>query len=160
MKIDLEIGVWEGIECICEVYGFILCNQFVCYFGIINSFFGSWILRNNFFFDIVLRCFFEMGVLLFWFVIGDGVMFDYVFSDIVRIFLFKFDNLKLVKILFLMFDKVMIFDYIGDFEIIVEGNVKYLVDKVNYVVVEGKYLIEYLGIQSIKELFFFFGNKL
>lgn len=160
MRIDLETGAREGIERICEAYGFTSRNQLARHLGITNSSLGSRILRNNFPSDIALRCSLETGASLLWLVTGDGAMFDHASSDIVRIPSFKFDNSKLVKTSSLMFDKVMIPDHTGDLEIIVEGNAKYLVDKANYAAAEGKYLIEYSGTQSIKELSLLPGNKL
>lgn len=59
-----------------------------------------------------------------------------------------------------MFDKVMIPDHIGNLEIITEGNVKYLIDRAEYTAADGRYLIEYSGTQSIKELTLLPGNKL
>lgn len=160
MKINLETGARDGIERICEAYGFTSRNQLAKHLGITNSSLGSRILRDNFPSDIALRCSLETGASLLWLVNGDGAMFDHSASDTLRIPAFKFDGSTLVKTSSFMFDKVMIPDHIGSLEIVVEGNTKYLIDRANYAAGDGKYLIEYSGTQSIKELTLLPGNKL
>lgn len=160
MNINLETGAREGIERICEAYGFTSRNQLAKYLGITNSSLGSRILRDNFPSDIALRCSLETGASLLWLVTGDGAVFDHASSDTVRIPAYKFEGSNLVKSASLMFDKVLIPNHNGDLVILQEGNAKYMVDKANYSAGDGKYLIEYSGTQSIKELTLLPGNKL
>lgn len=160
MNINLETGAREGIERICEAYGFSSRNQLARHLGITNSSLGSRILRDNFPADIALRCSLETGASLLWLVTGDGAMFDHANSDTVRVPSFKFDGTSLIKTSSFIFDKAMIPDHIGGLEIIIEGNAKYLIDKAEYPAADGKYLIEYSETQSIKELTLLPGNKL
>lgn len=160
MNINLETGAREGIERICEAYGFTSRNQLARHLGITNSSLGSRVLRDNFPADIALRCSLETGASLLWLVTGDGAVFDHSSSDTLRLPAFKFEGSTLVKSSSFLFDKVMIPDHIGNLEIIIEGNVKYLVDKAEYAAADGNYLIEYSGTQSIKELTLLPGNRL
>lgn len=160
MNINLETGAREGIERICEAYGFTSRNQLARHLGITNSSLGSRILRDNFPSDIAVRCSLETGASLLWLVTGEGTTFDHAFSDTVRIPAYRFEGTELVKSSSFMFDKVMIPDHIGSLEIIVEGNARFLIDKASHPAGDGKYLIEYSGTQSIKELTLLPGNKL
>lgn len=157
---NLETGARQAIERICEVYGFTSRNQLAKHIGITNSSLGNRIMRDNFPADIAIRCALETGASLRWLVTGDGAMFDHVSSDTVRIPSFRFEGSTLVKTSSFMFDKVIIPDHKGNLEIIVEGNAKYLIDKADYPIGDGKYLIEYSDTQSIKELTLLPGNKL
>ncbi|EAA3834435.1 Repressor protein CI [Salmonella enterica subsp. enterica serovar Java] len=157
---NLETGAREAIERICEAYGFTSRNQLAKHLGITNSSLGNRIMRDNFPADIAIRCSLETGASLQWLVTGEGATFDHAISDTVRVPSFKFEGATLVKSPSLMFDKVMIPDHIGNLEIITEGNVKYLIDRAEYTAADGRYLIEYSGTQSIKELTLLPGNKL
>lgn len=157
---NLETGARQAIERICEAYGFTSRNQLAKHIGITNSSLGNRIMRDNFPADIAIRCSLETGASLQWLVTGDGAVFDHQTSDTVRIPAFKFDGSALVKSSSLLFDKVMIPNHIGSLEIVEESNAKYLIDRADYAAGDGKYLIEYSGTQSIKDLTLLPGNKL
>lgn len=157
---NLETGARDAIERICEVYGFTSRNQLAKHLGITNSSLGNRIMRDNFPADIAIRCALETGASLHWLVTGEGATFDHAASDSLRLPAFKFDGSTLVKSSSLIFDKVMIPNHIGSLEIIIDGDTQYLIDRADHPVSDGKYLIEYSGTQSIKELTLLPGNKL
>jgi Bacteriophage CI repressor helix-turn-helix domain. len=157
---NLETGARQAIERICEVYGFTSRNQLAKHIGITNSSLGNRIMRDNFPADIAIRCALETGASLHWLVTGDGATFDHAAADTIRIPSLRFEGTSLVKTSSLIFDKVLIPDHKGDLEVVVEGSAKYLIDRANYAAADGKYLIEYSGTQSIKELTLLPGNKL
>lgn len=160
VHMDLETGARPAIERICEAYGFTSRNQLARHLGITNSSLGNRIMRDNFPADIVLRCAIETGASLQWLVSGEGVTFDHAASDTKRIPAYKFDGANLVRAASLIFDKAVLPEHNGELEIILDGKVKYFVDRSEYPAGDGKYLIEYSESQSIKELTLLPENKL
>lgn len=157
---NLETGARQAIERICEVYGFTSRNQLAKHLGITNSSLGNRIMRDNFPADIAIRCVLETGASLHWLVTGEGATFDQYASDTIRIPSFELENAKLLKSSSVIFDKVLLPEYKGELQIISDGKNKYLVDISDYFIRDGKYLIEYSGTLSIKELIILPGNKI
>lgn len=117
-------------------------------------------MRDNFPADIVIRCALETGASLHWLATGTGATFDHLSSDTIRIPAYKFDGNTLVNESSFIFDKAMLPEYAGEAVFITDGSAKYLIDKAPYQAGDGKFLIEYSGTQSIKELTLLPGNKL
>ncbi|MEB7913720.1 phage repressor protein CI [Citrobacter portucalensis] len=157
---NLETGARQAIERICEVYGFTSRNQLAKHLGITNSSLGNRIMRDNYPADIAIRCALETGASLHWLVTGEGATFDHLSSDTIRIPAYKIDGSNLIKISSLIFDKTIIPNHQGDVEFIIDGQIKYLIDKADYAAGDGKFLIEYSDTQSIKDLTLLPGNKL
>lgn len=157
---NLETGAREAVARICEAYGFTSRLQLSNHLGIAASSLGNRIMRDNFPADLVLRCALETGASIFWLTTGEGAQFDHMASDTFRIPAFNIDGSELVRASSFIYDKALLPPFIGELNIISEGSVRYFVDLHAYQAADGKYLIEYSGTKSIKDLTLLPGNKL
>ncbi|MEG0056753.1 phage repressor protein CI [Hafnia sp.] len=157
---NLETGARDAITRICEAYGFTSRLQLANYLGIAASSLGNRIMRDNFPADLVLRCALETGASIYWLTTGEGVQYDQLASDTVRIAAYKIDGKELMRQSSYIYDKVLLPNFMGELQIVTEGSVKYFIDIAEYPVNDGKFLIEYSGTKSIKELILLPGNKL
>lgn len=87
-------------------------------------------------------------------------MFDSTVSDVCRIPAYKIEGAEVLRQASYLFDKAMLPNYKGELQVITDGNASYFVDVANYANTDGKFLIEYSGAKSIKELTLLPGNKL
>lgn len=157
---NIKTGAREAVERICEAYGFTSRLQLSNYLGMSASALSTRIMRDNFPADLVLLCALETGASILWLTTGEGVRFDTAISDTCRIPAHKIEAGTLVRQSSFLFDKAMLPDYKGEIQIITDGNVSYFVDVADYANSDGKFLIEYSGTKSIKELTLLPANKL
>ncbi|MGK3227625.1 phage repressor protein CI [Enterobacter soli] len=157
---NIKTGAREAVERICEAYGFTSRLQLSNYLGMSASALSTRIMRDNFPADLVLLCALETGASIEWLTTGEGVTFDAATSDTCRIPAYKIEGAELVRQASYLFDKAMLPNYKGELQIITDGNASYFVDVGNYANSDGRFLIEYSGAKSIKELTLLPGNKL
>ncbi|WP_213192174.1 phage repressor protein CI [Klebsiella aerogenes] len=157
---NIKTGAREAVERICEAYGFTSRLQLSNYLGMSASALSTRIMRDNFPADLVLLCALETGASIEWLTTGEGVTFDPVASDTSRIPAFKIDGADLVRQSSFLFDKAMLPNYKGELQIITDGNTRYFVDIAPHSNTDGKFLIEYSGTKSIKDLVVLPGDKL
>ncbi len=157
---NIKTGAREAVERICEAYGFTSRLQLSNYLGMSASALSTRIMRDNFPADLVLLCALETGASIEWLTTGEGVTFDPVASDTSRISAFKIDGADLVRQSSFLFDKAMLPNYKGELQIITDGNTRYFVDIAAHSNTDGKFLIEYSGTKSIKDLVVLPGDKL
>ncbi len=117
-------------------------------------------MRDNFPADLVLRCALETGASIYWLTTGEGTKFDHLASDTVRIPSYKILNNELSRQPSYIYDKVLLPNYTGELQIITDDKITYFVVFGTHQFSDGKYLIEYSGTKSIKELTLLPGNKL
>ncbi|WP_421532905.1 phage repressor protein CI [Lelliottia amnigena] len=157
---NIKTGAREAVERICEAYGFTSRLQLSNYLGMSASALSTRIMRDNFPADLVLLCALETGASIYWLTTGDGIRFDPIASDTYRVPAYKIEGADLVRQASFIFDKAMLPNYKGEIQIITDGNASYFVDVANYPNTDGKFLIEYSGAKSIKEITLLPGNKL
>ena len=157
---NIKTGARQAVERICEAYGFTSRLQLSNYLGMSASALSTRIMRDNFPADLVLLCALQTGASIEWLTTGEGVRFDPSTSDTCRIPAYKIDGSDLVRQASFLFDKAMLPNYKGELQIITDGNTSYFVDVANHSIADGKFLIEYSGAKSIKELTLLPGNKL
>ncbi len=156
---NLETGARPAIERICEAYGFTSRLQLAQHLGISNGSLGNRIIRDNFPADIVLRCALETGASIQWLSFGEGNCFNNVEADTVKIPSFKLSDGKLLNTSSVIFDKVMLPAHIGTLNVIKDGGVTYFVDVGEQPIKDGKWLIEFTGNISIRDLMLLPGEK-
>lgn len=159
-KYNIKTGAREAVARICEVYGFTSRLQLAQYLEISPSALGTRIMRDNFPADLVLRCALETGASIYWLTTGEGATFDHLASDTLRIPAYRISNNELMRQTSFIYDKALLPNYSGELQIIKDDNVTYFVDIYSHQATDGKYLIEYSGTKSIKELTLLPGNKL
>lgn len=159
-KYNIKTGAREAVARICEVYGLPSRLQLANYFEISPSALGTRIMRDNFPADLVLRCALETGASIYWLTTGEGSKYDHLASDTVRIPAYKISNNDLVRQSSYIYDKALLPNYSGELQIITDEKETYFVDVGNHQPSDGKYLLEYSGTKSIKELALLPGNKL
>lgn len=159
-KYNIKTGAREAVARICEVYGFTSRLQLAQYLEMSPSALGTRIMRDNFPADLVLRCALETGASIYWLTTGEGATFDHLASDTLRIPAYKISNNELMRQASFIYDKSLLPNYSGELQIIKDENVTYFVDIYSHQATDGKYLIEYSGTKSIKELTLLPGNKL
>jgi len=159
-KYNIKTGAREAVARICEVYGFTSRLQLAQYLEMSPSALGTRIMRDNFPADLVLRCALETGASIYWLTTGEGATFDHLASDTLRIPAYKISNNELMRQASFIYDKALLPNYSGELQIIKDDNVTYFVDIYSHQATDGKYLIEYSGTKSIKELTLLPGNKL
>ncbi|EOD9895246.1 phage repressor protein CI [Enterobacter hormaechei] len=159
-KYNIKTGAREAVARICEVYGFTSRLQLAQYLEMSPSALGTRIMRDNFPADLVLRCALETGASIYWLTTGEGATFDHLASDTLRIPTYKISNNELMRQASFIYDKALLPNYSGELQIIKDDNVTYFVDIYSHQATDGKYLIEYSGTKSIKELTLLPGNKL
>ncbi|EKK5429251.1 phage repressor protein CI [Enterobacter hormaechei] len=159
-KYNIKTGAREAVARICEVYGFTSRLQLAQYLEMSPNALGTRIMRNNFPADLVLRCALETGASIYWLTTGEGATFDHLASDTLRIPAYKTSNNELMRQASFIYDKALLPNYSGELQIIKDANVTYFVDIFSHQATDGKYLIEYSGTKSIKELTLLPGNKL
>ncbi|MCS5452216.1 phage repressor protein CI [Enterobacter huaxiensis] len=159
-KFNIKTGAREAVARICEVYGFTSRLQLAQYLEMSPSALGTRIMRDNFPADLVLRCALETGASIYWLTTGEGATFDHLASDTLRIPAYKISNNELIRQASFIYDKAMLPNYSGELQIIKDENVTFFVDICSHQATDGKYLIEYSGTKSIKELTLLPGNKL
>ncbi|HHK9526953.1 phage repressor protein CI [Enterobacter hormaechei] len=159
-KYNIKTGAREAVARICEVYGFTSRLQLAQYLEMSPSALGTRIMRDNFPADLVLRCALETGASIYWLTTGEGATFDHLASDTLRIPAYKISNNELTRQASFIYDKALLPNYSGELQIIKDDNVTYFVDIFSHQATDGKYLIEYSGTKSIKELTLLPGNKL
>lgn len=142
------------------MYGFTSRLQLAQYLEMSPSALGTRIMRDNFPADLVLRCALETGASIYWLTTGEGATFDHLASDTLRIPAYKISNNELTRQASFIYDKALLPNYSGELQIIKDDNVTYFVDIFSHQATDGKYLIEYSGTKSIKELTLLPGNKL
>ena len=157
---NIKTGAREAVERICEAYGFTSRLQLSNYLGMSASALSTRIMRDNFPADLVLLCALQTGASIEWLTTGDGVRFDSTSSDVCRIPAYKIEGAELLRQASYLFDKAMLPNYKGELQVITDGNASYFVDVANHANADGKFLIEYSGAKSIKELTLLPGNKL
>ncbi|WP_034881956.1 phage repressor protein CI [Franconibacter pulveris 601] len=157
---NIKTGAREAVERICDAYGFTSRLQLANYLGMSASSLSTRIMRDNFPADLVLLCALETGASIHWLTTGEGVKFDPVTSDTIRIAAYKIEGAELIRQASFICDKAMLPNYKGELQIITDGQAKYFVDVAEYQSTDGKFLIEYSGAKSIKELTLLPGNKL
>ncbi|MGP9437764.1 phage repressor protein CI [Ewingella sp. AOP8-B2-18] len=157
---NLETGARPAIERICEAYGFTSRLQLANHLGISNGSLGNRIIRDNFPADIVLRCALETGASIQWLSFGEGNSFNHVESDTVRLPALKLEAGLMVKISSIIFDKVMIPRSPESVNVVKDGSVMYLVDSSIKDVKDGKWLIEFNGTHSVRDLTQLPGDKI
>lgn len=157
---NIKTGAREAIERVCEAYGFTSRMQLANYLGMSPSALSTRIMRDNFPADLVLLCALETGASIYWLTTGDGVRFDQVASDTTRISAYKIEGSDMVRQASVIFDKTILPNYKGELQIISDSSVRFFVDIADYPVTDGKFLLEYSGTKSIKELTLLPGNKL
>ncbi|AKL03080.1 Repressor protein CI [Enterobacter asburiae] len=157
---NIKTGAREAIERICEIYGVPSRLQLASFLGMSASSLSTRIMRDNFPADLVLRCALETGASIYWLTTGEGAKYDHLASDTVRIPSYKIDGSALVQDTSFIFDKAVLPTFSGELQIITDGNVSYFVDISSHQPSDGKHLIEYSGVKSIKELALLPGNKL
>ncbi|EIZ9128729.1 phage repressor protein CI [Cronobacter turicensis] len=157
---NIKTGAREAVERICDAYGFTSRLQLANYLGMSASSLSTRIMRDNFPADLVLLCALETGASIHWLTTGEGVKFDPVTSDTSRIAAYKIEGAELIRQASFICDKAMLPNYKGELQIITDGQAKYFVDVAEYQATDGKFLIEYSGAKSIKELTLLPGNKL
>nr|WP_237723159.1 phage repressor protein CI [Cronobacter sakazakii] len=81
-------------------------------------------------------------------------------SDTVRIPSYKIEGGELLRRASFIFDKVLLPEFTGELQIIEDGKINYFVDIADYPPNDSKYLIEYSGTKSIKDVVLLPGNKL
>lgn len=159
-KYNIKTGAREAVARICEVYGFTSRLQLAQYLEMSPSALGTRIMRDNFPADLVLRCALETGASIYWLTTGEGATFDHLASDTLRIPAYKISNNELMRQASFIYDKALLPNYSGELQIITDENITYFVDIHSHQATDGKYLIEYSGTKSIKELTLLPGNKL
>lgn len=159
-KYNIKTGAREAVARICEVYGFTSRLQLAQYLEMSPSALGTRIMRDNFPADLVLRCALETGASIYWLTTGEGATFDHLASDTLRIPAYKISNNELMRQASFIYDKAVLPNYSGELQIIKDENITYFVDIHSHQATDGKYLIEYSGTKSIKELTLLPGNKL
>lgn len=159
-KYNIKTGAREAVARICEVYGFTSRLQLAQYLNMSPSALGTRIMRDNFPADLVLRCALETGASIYWLTTGEGATFDHLASDTLRIPAYKISNNELIRQSSFIYDKALLPNYSGELQIITDEKVTYFVDINSHQATDGKYLIEYSGTKSIKELTLLPGNKL
>lgn len=159
-KYNIKTGAREAVARICEVYGFTSRLQLAQYLEMSPSALGTRIMRDNFPADLVLRCALETGASIYWLTTGEGATFDHLASDTLRIPAYKISNNELMRQASFIYDKSLLPNYSGELQIIKDDNVTYFVDIYSHQATDGKYLIEYSGTKSFKELTLLPGNKL
>ncbi|HEC2576522.1 TPA: phage repressor protein CI [Raoultella ornithinolytica] len=159
-KYNIKTGARDAVSRICEVYGFTSRLQLAHYLEMSPSALGTRIMRDNFPADLVLRCALETGASIYWLTTGQGATFDHLASDTVRIPSLKIEGSELVRCSSFIYDKALLPNFSGELQIITDGSVRYFVDLAEYPATDGKFLIEYSGTKSIKELTLLPGNKL
>ncbi|CZV41751.1 phage repressor protein CI [Enterobacter sp. FR 78] len=159
-KYNIKTGAREAVARICEVYGFTSRLQLAQYLEMSPSALGTRIMRDNFPADLVLRCALETGASIYWLTTGEGATFDHLASDTLRIPAYKISNNELMRQASFIYDKALLPNYSGELQIIKDENITYFVDIHSHQATDGKYLIEYSGTKSIKELTLLPGNKL
>ncbi|WP_171964791.1 phage repressor protein CI [Cronobacter sakazakii] len=157
---NIKTGAREAVERICDAYGFTSRLQLANYLGMSASSLSTRIMRDNFPADLVLLCALETGASIHWLTTGEGVKFDPVTSDTSRIAAYKIEGAELIRQASFICDKALLPNYKGELQIITDGQAKYFVDVAEYQATDGKFLIEYSGAKSIKELTLLPGNKL
>ncbi len=157
---NIKTGAREAIERICEIYGVPSRLQLASFLGMSASSLSTRIMRDNFPADLVLRCALETGASIYWLTTGEGAKYDHLASDTVRIPSYKIDGSGLVQDTSFIFDKAVLPNFSGELQIITDGNVSYFVDISSHQPSDGKHLIEYSDVKSIKELALLPGNKL
>ncbi|MEN4906257.1 phage repressor protein CI [Rahnella bonaserana] len=157
---NLETGARPAIERICEAYGFTSRLQLANHLGISNGSLGNRIIRDNFPADIVLRCALETGASIQWLSFGEGNSFNNVEADTVRIPSFKLSEGELINTSSIIFDKVMLPQHFGALNVIKDGQVTYFVDICDQPIKDGKWLIEFTGNHSIRDLMLLPGDKI
>lgn len=157
---NIKTGAREAVERICEAYGYTSRLQLANYLGMSASALSTRIMRDNFPADLVLLCALETGASIYWLTTGEGVRFDQVASDTCRVPAFKIEGSEIQRQASFIYDKAVLPDYKGELQIITDGKVKYFIDIASYPAADGKFLIEYSGTKSIKELTVLPGNKL
>ena len=157
---NIKTGAREAVERICEIYGVPSRLQLASFLGMSASSLSTRIMRDNFPADLVLRCALETGASIYWLTTGEGAKYDHLASDTVRIPSYKIDGSGLVQDTSVIFDKALLPNVTGELQIIADGRVSYFVDISTHLPGDGKYLIEYSGVKSIKELALLPGNKL
>jgi hypothetical protein len=159
-KYNIKTGAREAVARICEVYGFTSRLQLAQYLEMSPSALGTRIMRDNFPSDLVLRCALETGASIYWLTTGEGATFDHLTSDTLRIPVYKISKNELVRQASYIYDKALLPNYLGELQIIIDEGITYFVDIHTHQATDGKYLIEYSGTKSIKELTLLPGNKL
>ncbi|EFU8425034.1 TPA: phage repressor protein CI [Escherichia coli] len=159
-KYNIKTGAREAVARICEVYGFTSRLQLAQYLNMSPSALGTRIMRDNFPADLVLRCALETGASIYWLTTGEGATFDHLASDTLRIPAYKISNNELIRQSSFIYDKALLPNYSGELQIITDEKITYFVDINSHQATDGKYLIEYSGTKSIKELTLLPGNKL
>ncbi|MDK6382054.1 phage repressor protein CI [Citrobacter freundii] len=159
-KYNIKTGAREAVARICEVYGFTSRLQLAQYLNMSPSALGTRIMRDNFPADLVLRCALETGASIYWLTTGEGATFDHLASDTLRIPAYKISNNELIRQSSFIYDKTLLPNYSGELQIITDEKITYFVDINSHQATDGKYLIEYSGTKSIKELTLLPGNKL
>ncbi|MFO3907198.1 phage repressor protein CI [Enterobacter hormaechei] len=157
---NIKTGAREAVERICEIYGVPSRLQLASFLGMSASSLSTRIMRDNFPADLVLRCALETGASIYWLTTGEGAKYDHLASDTVRIPSYKIDGSGLVQDTSIIFDKAVLPNFSGELQIIMDGHVSYFVDISTHQPSDGKYLIEYSGVKSIKEVALLPGNKL
>ncbi|EOV3270955.1 phage repressor protein CI [Cronobacter dublinensis] len=157
---NIKTGAREAVERICEAYGFTSRLQLSNYLGISASALSTRIMRDNFPADLVLLCALETGASVYWLTTGTGVRFDPIASDTKRVSAYKIEGGDVIRQASFICDKTMLPDYKGELQIITDAQIKYFVDVADYQPSDGKFLIEYSGAKSIKEVSLLPGNKL
>ncbi|EJG0818361.1 phage repressor protein CI [Cronobacter turicensis] len=157
---NIKTGAREAVERICDAYGYTSRLQLANYLGMSASSLSTRIMRDNFPADLVLLCALETGASIHWLTTGEGVKFDPVTSDTSRIAAYKIEGAELIRQASFICDKALLPSYKGELQIITDGQAKYFVDVAEYQATDGKFLIEYSGAKSIKELTLLPGNKL
>ncbi|AYL47944.1 MULTISPECIES: phage repressor protein CI [Enterobacteriaceae] len=159
-KYNIKTGAREAVARICEVYGFTSRLQLAQYLNMSPSALGTRIMRDNFPADLVLRCALETGASIYWLTTGEGATFDHLASDTLRIPAYKISSNELIRQSSFIYDKALLPNYSGELQIITDEKITYFVDINSHQATDGKYLIEYSGTKSIKELTLLPGNKL
>lgn len=157
---NIKTGAREAIERICEIYGVSSRLQLANFLGMSASSLSTRIMRDNFPADLVLRCALETGASIYWLTTGEGAKYDHLASDTARIPSYKIDGSELVQSTSIIFDKIVLPHHSGELQIITDGKTSYFVDIFTHQPSDGKYLIKYSGVKSIKELALLPGNKL
>ncbi|ELY2909353.1 phage repressor protein CI [Cronobacter dublinensis] len=157
---NIKTGAREAVERICEAYGFTSRLQLSNYLGMSASALSTRIMRDNFPADLVLLCALETGASIYWLTTGDGVKFDPVASDTKRVSAYKIEGGDMLRQASFICDKAMLPDYKGELKIITDVKTKYFVDIADYQVTDGRFLIEYSGAKSVKDVSLLPGNKL
>ncbi len=117
-------------------------------------------LRDNFPSDLVLRCALETGASIEWLSFGTGNVYSAIQTETVKLATFKLIDEKLARSNSLIFDKIILPENYNDLDAIRDGKNIYFVDKSNKNIDDGKWLVEFSGKHSFKDLLLLPSNRI